>query len=150
MSKKNMGFFGVLSFFLAGMSSSFGATLSLPASAHGDSYSCSYSFSYQYLYTSAGTCSTTFPIRLPAGTYVSSVKVYYLDDSSTYAVSASLVRQYLPTGGLDSPSYVSSSGSSSSVRYLLLPGFPVISPFGYYISIASGAGLRIYGVEINY
>ncbi len=135
------------------------ATLNIPASAFGiDNDLCTKMYGGDYVVassSSSGTCWGQVPILLPAGTTVSSITLYYYDNSSSCSVWAAFTKTSSSvSGSVIGSSFTSSSSSSSMQSTTFSTSTTLSSSYWYnlefYSGYASGGGCRVYSVKVSY
>ena len=136
------------------------ATLTAPAGSFGLDPSslddCYVPFGGQYLTSnvSGATCWGEAPILLPTSTVISSITVYYYDNSASCSVYAALVKRSVTSGSTSNVSSSTSTSSSASMQSFSLSGATLSSSSMYGIQVSAGYassnGCRIYGYKITY
>lgn len=98
------------------------------------------------------SCTFMYPIYLltNAGYEISSVKVYYYDNSGSASISVSLLKESLSTDSYSTIDSDSSTTTSSSLKYLTLSGATLTSSYAYFIQVTLNYGTELRGIKIYY
>ncbi len=145
----------MLALLLATIPSASASTLNIPPSAFTfdpTAYSCNRD-SGDRLQLDGGDCYAAAPLLLPAGTVVSSVRVYYYDNSASCSMRWYFYRE-TSSGSGGSIDNGSSSASSASTQSDSLTGTTLSSSYWYSVRVemdyTSSDSCRLVGVKVTY
>ncbi|MBI4411088.1 MAG: hypothetical protein HY541_01220 [Deltaproteobacteria bacterium] len=127
--------------------------LTIPAAAGASQYTWDHCVPYSGGTISDGGsgCLLYFAIPIEAGKTLSSVNVYYYDNSGSQSMSATLERSTLSSSSYSALDSASDTSTSSSIQYLTLSyGSKTSSSYAYYVKIVLYNGTQLRGIKVYY
>lgn len=98
-----------------------------------------------------GICYIYFPIPLPSGSTLSSVIVYYYDNSGSQSILPYLKRVQFSSDSYSTLDSDSDYTTSASVQSLTLSyGSSMSSSYAYYVVVTMSSGTELRGIRIYY
>lgn len=138
---------------LVGFSFSSKATSYISIPANSASYDLSADdcmFNSDGTVTSGGTsCTLYFPVPINAGETISSIKVYYYDNSGSQSVSVKLIKTTLASNSSSTVSSFTDTSTSSSIQYQSLSSTTISSSYSYMMVITLNYGSELRGIKIS-
>lgn len=118
---------------------------------HTGSTDCVISYNSVSSGTGGGICVASFPILIPMGSTLSSVRVYYFDNSGLQSMAATLSRVNLSTNAVSALVTSSDSTTATTVQYSTLSyGSSLSSSYAYYVNVTLANGTELVGIKITY
>jgi hypothetical protein len=105
----------------------------------------------RYVPTDGSTSPLRAAITLPSGATVTTMRVYYVDESSTANLEVSLYENYLTIGSVSETSFAfNSSGFASGIRTGSVSGSYVVKAddYAYFLAVRPGAGSWNFQADI--
>lgn len=113
---------------------------------------CSFGLGGGSVASVGGICYVSFPVPVESGKTLSSVTLYFYDNSGSQSLTASLLRKTLSaTSDFTSLASGSDTTTSSSAQFLTLSyGSATSSSYVYWVLVTLSSGTELRGIKIYY